>query len=83
MDLITIFTKGIVNPLLKLILAAAVIYFFWGVIKYFIGAHERSDSAEASEGRAHMLWGIIGIAVIISVMGIKELIQNFVDTVGK
>ncbi|HEY4493771.1 MAG TPA: hypothetical protein VJB98_04105 [Candidatus Paceibacterota bacterium] len=72
----------IVNPILKLLIALAVIYFLFGVVKYFIGARERADSQGAAEGKNHMLWGIIGVAITISAFGIVNLIASFVGEVS-
>lgn len=73
----------IINPIIKLLIAGAVIYFLYGVVKFLIGSRERSDSQEAVEGKNHMLYGIIGIAITISAFGIVNLIANFVSDVSK
>lgn len=72
---------GIINPLLKLLIALAVLYFLFGVLQYFVGARERSDSEAASKGKSHMLYGLIGVAITISAFGIVNLIANFISAV--
>ncbi|HEY9583040.1 MAG TPA: hypothetical protein VJK09_01875 [Candidatus Paceibacterota bacterium] len=72
----------IVNPIIKLLIAVAVVYFLFGVVKYFIGSRDRADSQGAEEGKQHMLWGIIGVAITISAFGIVNLIANFVSTIS-
>ena len=72
----------IINPILELLIALAVIYFLFGVVKYFMGARERSDSQGAEEGKQHMLWGIIGVAITVSAFGIVNVIIRFVGSVG-
>ena len=64
----------IANPILKFILAVAVIYFLYGVAQFIIN---REDSSKAGEGKQHMLWGLIGLAIIISVFGVVNLISSF------
>ena len=64
----------IVNPLLKLLLAAAVIYFLWGVAQFVLN---RNEETKAGEGRQHMLYGVIGLAVILGVFGIVNVIVDF------
>jgi hypothetical protein len=68
-----------VNQVLKgalpLLISLGVIYFVWGVVQYFIG-----DSEEAkTKGRDRIIYGIIGLAVIISIWGLVTLVT---DTLG-
>lgn len=67
----------IINPILYLLMAAAFIYFIWGVVK-FIGS--KDDSEGVSDGKKHILWGLVGLAIIISVFGIIRVIVNFITS---
>lgn len=54
------------------LIAIALLTFFWGVYKYFIlGAASDDDRAS---GRQFILWGIIGFAVIVSVWGLVWIV---------
>lgn len=53
----------IIYPLITLFLALAVLIFVWGGFKYLYNAE---DSSARSEGKKHMLFGIIGIVVMVS-----------------
>lgn len=53
----------IIYPLITLFLALAVFLFAWGGFKYLLNAE---DATARSEGKKHMLWGIIGIVVMVS-----------------
>ena len=65
--------KVIINPLIALMFAVALAYFIWGVVEYLI----KTGSDEArSTGKQHMLWGIIGMAVMLSAYGIINFILN-------
>ena len=59
-----------------LILTAAVIFFLWGVFQYVRSA---GDEDAQKEGRAHIINGIIGIAVMVSVWG---LVNFFTRSAG-
>lgn len=59
-----------------LILAAAVVFFLWGVFQYVMGA---GDEGAQEKGRAHIINGIIGIAVMVSVWG---LVNFFIRSAG-
>ena len=57
----------IVNPLINLMFAAALVYFLWGVVQYIKGA----DSEPAREtGREHIMWGLVGMFIMVAAVGI-------------
>ncbi len=58
---------------MPLVLAAALLVFIWGVIKYVIAA---GDSNEREEGRKFMLYGIIGLFVMVSIWGLVSVLIN-------
>ncbi|MFA6536350.1 MAG: hypothetical protein WC250_00860 [Candidatus Paceibacterota bacterium] len=61
----------IVNPLIALLFALAVLYFIYGVFVYMQGAESEE---ERTKGGQHILWGAIGMFVMVSVYGIIRLI---------
>lgn len=63
---------GIINTIVIILIAAAVAYFMWAVVKY-ITAKEEDQKGEA---RNHMIYGIIGLFVMVSVWGLVALLQN-------
>ncbi len=64
---------AIVNPILALLFAAALLYFLWGGFVFIISAG--NDQARA-EGRQHMLWGVIGMVVMVSVFALLNIGLN-------
>lgn len=64
---------NIINPLLLLLFAFAVIYFLWGVLNYIRGA---DDPTKRQEGATHILYGLIGIVIMVGVYGILEMFTN-------
>jgi hypothetical protein len=66
------------NALIPFFLAIAVVVFIYGVIKYIL-ATGADDKAVA---RGYIIYGIIGIAVIVSLFGLIRLLQNFVGLTG-
>jgi predicted membrane protein len=68
--------KGILDAVVPVIIGLAVIYFLWNVAKYVLSA----DGKE--EARTGMIWGIIGIVVMVSVWGLVALVQNSFDIRG-
>ena len=61
----------ILNPVIKLGFAIALVVFLYGVFEFIKGA----DSSDArKKGGWHILWGIIGLFIMLSAGGIMRLI---------
>jgi hypothetical protein len=68
----------IANALIPFLLAIAVVVFIYGIIKYIL-ANGAEDKAVA---RGYIIYGIIGIAVIVSLFGLIRLLQGTVGIDG-
>ena len=68
----------ILNPIIIILFGAASIYFIYGVMVYIWKA--RSDPAKVKEGRSHMIWGLFGMFIMISVFGLFKLLLNSIPT---
>ncbi len=73
MDLLDKIKTEIVNPAIYLLLALAAVYFVWGVFT-FVSNYENPEAQEA--GKKHMIWGIIGVAIMLSAFGIMRMIAG-------
>lgn len=60
---------GVIVPIL---IALGVVYFIWGVISYVIGTDEETKAS----ARQKMIYGIIGLAVIIGVWGLVGILNR-------
>ncbi len=71
---------GIVRSLLIFLISLAVVWFIWNTIQYTIS----DDEDKKSKAKDQMVWGIIGIAVIVSVWGLVAILRNMfgVDNSG-
>jgi hypothetical protein len=68
-------TKFILTPLVYGMFAIAALVFVWGV-NNFVGS---SDNAEArGKGAQQMIWGILGMVIMISAIVIKNIIEGTV-----
>lgn len=67
--------QSFVNLLVPFVISVGVLYFIWGVVQYTLG---KSDDAK-KEGRERMIWGIVGLFVIVSIWGLVNLIGNTFD----
>lgn len=64
--------RGLIAALVPIIIALAVLYFLWGLLKYVTS----SDSSDQAEARNTMVMGIIVLFVMISVWGLVELLAD-------
>src|SRR3989344_8700437 len=67
------FVDLIINPAILLVFSAAFFLFMWGLVMFMI--HLNSGEPK-QEDKDHMLWGIVGMFVMVSVWGIIGLIEN-------
>lgn len=68
--------KNTLNQFIVLFFAIATIYFIWGVVQ-FLRATGSGDEKGITDGKRHMLWGVIGMAV----MGGAIPIVNFIISI--
>ncbi|PIP73159.1 MAG: hypothetical protein COW88_02820 [Candidatus Lloydbacteria bacterium CG22_combo_CG10-13_8_21_14_all_47_15] len=63
--------SALLNFLVPVFIVLALLYFIYGVIKYIV-----ADSDEAkSSARNVMIYGVIGLFVIVSVWGLVAILQ--------
>ncbi len=67
--------KYILNPLIGLAVAVAVIWILWGGIMLII-ASQNGDSSGKERYKKHMIFGVIGLFIMVSVFGILEIVMN-------
>ncbi|MBI2617938.1 hypothetical protein HYW58_00575 [Candidatus Kaiserbacteria bacterium] len=71
-DLVCFFVS-VINALIPILIALAVLGFFWGVFRYGFS----SDSEEGiQEGKTVMLYGIIALFVMVSIWGILNVLTR-------
>lgn len=68
--------EQIINPLILFLFALALAYFLYGVLE-FIG--NGANDEKKTTGKSHMLWGIIGITIMMGVWAILNIILNTLD----
>ena len=68
------FLLGIVRSLTQLVAALALLAFFWGLVKFI--AAVGGDEKAVSEGKNLMVWGVLGLFVMVSVWGILSFLTH-------
>ena len=61
----------LVVPAVELVFALALLLFIWGVFQYFVNS---GDSTARKTGAQHLLWGVVGMFIMVSVYGIIRLV---------
>ena len=62
----------LLNAVIPVLIALGVVYFVWGVVSYVISSDEEAKKA----GRDRIIYGIIGLAVIIGMWGLVNILKN-------
>lgn len=72
----------IINPLIVLLFSIAMAVFLYGVTEFLMGA---GNEEKRTEGKQHMIWGVVGITIMMGVYAILNIIlrtfnlQNDID----
>jgi hypothetical protein len=70
--------RQILEPIVTLMALAAFLVFLWGVVEFLrAGA---SGGKEKEDGRRHMVWGIIGLAIIFGANAIVSILGDTANT---
>lgn len=72
-DLLRKINKVIINPIIIFIFTVALVYFLAGVVKFL---NSGEDATAKNEGKAHMLWGVVGMFVMVATFAIMNIIIN-------
>lgn len=63
----------ILNPIIALLFSVGLLIFFWGIVEFIRNA-ENEDSRKT--GTQHMLYGVIGMFIMVAAKGIIAIIKN-------
>lgn len=57
----------IIQPIVGILFALALVYFLYGLTVFIMNA---GDSAKRTEAKSHMVWGLVGLTVMVAAWGI-------------
>jgi len=66
----------LINLATPIVVALALLYFFWGLASYILKAGEDDGRKKA---RDTMIWGILALFVMVSVWGIINVVRDTFD----
>lgn len=75
-DIVGKLTSAFINPALALIFSIGLLVFIYGLVEFMWGLSQETDKKK--EGKQHMLWGLIGMFVMVSAIAIIKIISNVV-----
>ncbi len=71
-EILQFITCTLLQAIVPLIFSVALAVFLWGMVKFI----QAADSSEKEEGRQFMIWGVIALAVMLSVWGLVDVLNN-------
>ena len=69
----------ILNPIIGFMFAVAVVMFIYGIVEWI---WDGDNEEKVEVGKKHMIWGIIGIFVMLGVYGILNILSGFWWEIG-
>lgn len=75
-ELLNKFVVAVVNPMLQVAMMIALVIFVYGVFNFIRGADQPDVR---TQGQKHMLYGIIGLAIMVSAF---TIIRMIIGTIG-
>lgn len=71
--------KLIINPLILLLFALALLFFLYGVFEFISNL---DNEEKKTKGKSHMMWGVIGITIMMSVFTLMNIVLNTLNIDG-
>jgi heme O synthase-like polyprenyltransferase len=68
---------GIVNPIIVILSALAFAWFMYGVTRFVI---MKDNEEERSNGKKHIIFGILALVIIFSIWGILNVLGGAVES---
>ena len=75
-DIVSKLTDAFINPALALIFAIGLLIFIYGLTEFILGLSQETGKKE--EGKQHMLWGLVGMFIMVSALVIIKIIASIV-----
>jgi hypothetical protein len=72
-QILTNIITQVFTPLYQIVVGITIIYFLYGVVRYVI---DLNNPEKQTTGRSHLLWGLVGLFIVLSVGGILNLLNG-------
>lgn len=74
---VTNLVLGIFNIIIYVLVALAVVFIVYNIVMYMIKGNDSAAKTEALKGTG---WGLVGLAIIVSIWGLVGIITRSVNT---
>lgn len=71
--LLAAISREIINPIIYLLFAVAVVIFLWGGFVFVANAE---DESARTEGKRKLIWGIVGMLIMLLAIFIVQVVAN-------
>ncbi|MBI2023397.1 hypothetical protein HYT01_02415 [Candidatus Giovannonibacteria bacterium] len=71
--------KAILNQVIPILMILATVIFLWGIITYITAG---GDEEKIKSGRRFIVFGLVGLFLMVSVWGIVGVLMNTFDLNG-
>src|SRR3989344_2212131 len=71
--------RNLVNQIVPILLIIGTVVFLWGVILYLTAG---ADEEKRANARSLMIYGLVGLFVMVAVCGIVKVLVNFFGVGG-
>ncbi len=72
-DLLDRIIDYVINPAVKIVFTLGLFFFLWGFIEFL---WKLKDGEVDNDGKQHMVYGLLGMLIMVSVYGIIALVMN-------
>lgn len=72
-DLLDRIVVFVIDPAVKVIFTLGLFFFLWGLVQFLWNL---KDGQASETGKSHMVYGLVGMLIMVSVYGIIALIMN-------
>lgn len=72
-DLLDRIVDYIIDPAVRVVFTLGLFFFLWGLVQFL---WRLKDGQVSEDGKNHMVYGIVGMLIMVSVYGIISLVMN-------
>ena len=72
--------REIINPLIIFLFALALVFFLYGMLEFILNG---ASDEKRTTGKSHMIWGIVGITIMMGVWAILGVLTRTMEIDGQ
>jgi len=72
-DLLDRIVDYVIDPAVKVVFTLGLFFFLWGFVEFL---WKLKDGQVSEDGKNHMVYGLVGMLIMVSVYGIISLVMN-------